>query len=157
MFRCMEASTRVILAKYSPEDAILNVLRPRKTLLQSLPHLQKHIHLWIQIAMEWNRNGWQTFNTHRHATKLHTRPMPHLGMPLHKSWAASEAVTTPCLKDSCVKMHGEDTQMQALQMTARAEMYTNIITLPPNLNTYQRKRSRRSQNASVANIGTYET
>ena len=42
-------------------------------------------------------------------------------------------------------------------MTTRAEMYTNIVTLLPNLNTYQRKRSRRSQNASDAHIGIYET
>ena len=42
-------------------------------------------------------------------------------------------------------------------MTTRAEMYTDIVTLLPDLNTYQRKRSRRSQNASDAHIGIYET
>ena len=42
-------------------------------------------------------------------------------------------------------------------MTTRAEMYTSIVTLLPNLNTYQIKRSRRSQNASEAHIGMYET
>ena len=42
-------------------------------------------------------------------------------------------------------------------MTTRAEMYTNIATLLPNLNTYQRKRYSRSQNASEAHIRIYET
>ena len=42
-------------------------------------------------------------------------------------------------------------------MTTRAEMYTDIVTLLPNLNTYHRKRSRRSQNASEAHSGIYET
>ena len=47
--------------------------------------------------------------------------------------------------------------LQAFILVTHAEMYKNIVTLLPNLNTYQRKPSSRSQNASAAHIGIYGT
>jgi hypothetical protein len=88
-----------------------------------------------------------SFAMHAFACVRDGFPRVHMAGPVAsrlRSWGFiwTSIDSQPGLPCAHEEIHHEHTQMHALQMTTRAEMYTNIVTLLPNLNTYQIKRSR---------------